>query len=349
MKKIIFQLCLAALATAFFPACMSSTRIQVLQPAAFKVPDHINVIAVIDRSKPSKGWVNVLEGMATGESINADKEGRHRAVQGLIEALTRTPRFTVKSTAVEMFGSRSGGVMLPPLDWRDVEDICRQYNVDAVAAIEFFDSDQNISRSRKEIKEKNKEGKETIRYTFVANRRLNVRLGWRLYDPKKQIIVDEAATTRGVNNEAQGDTENKATANLPSAYRIVEDLGFGSGLDYGARIAPTWITVTRQYYTSAKGVYADKMKQAARYAEGKEWTKAAEIWQPIAENKADKKAGGRAAMNMAVANEVLGKLEYALDWASKSYRDFGNNDARAYMDKLKMRMNDARKVDDQMK
>jgi hypothetical protein len=328
---------------------MSSTQLQVLQPAAFKVPDHINAIAVIDRSKPSSGWINVLEGAVTGESINADREGRRRAVQGLIENLTRTPRFTVKSTGIEMLGSRSGGSMPQPLDWQQIEDICKQYNVDAVAAIEFFDSDENITRSRKEVKEKNKEGKETIRSYFVANRRLNARLGWRLYDPQKQIIVDEAATTRGINNEAQGDTENKAIGNLPSPYKVIEDLGYGSGLDYGARIAPTWITVSRQYYTRAKGASADDMKRAARYADTKDWLKAAAIWQPIAENRADKKAAGRAALNMAVANEVLGKLDYALDWANKSYQDFNNNDAKNYIEQLKVRMNDARKVDYQMK
>jgi hypothetical protein len=89
---------------------------------------------------------NHLEGAVTGESINGDREGRRRAVEGLIESLTRTPRFTVKSTGIELLGSRSGGSMPLPLDWRQIDDICRQYNVDAVAAIESFDSDQNTTR-----------------------------------------------------------------------------------------------------------------------------------------------------------------------------------------------------------
>jgi hypothetical protein len=50
-------------------ACTASVPLRVLQPAMMKIPDHITTIAVVDRSKPAKGWLNVLEGLASGESI----------------------------------------------------------------------------------------------------------------------------------------------------------------------------------------------------------------------------------------------------------------------------------------
>ena len=96
-------------------SCMKNTRLQVLQPAVLTVPDHINTIALVDRSKPSNGWLNVLEGIFTGEAIGQDRRSREEAVHGLTNALTRTPRFQVKNTGIEMTGSKAGNNL--PVRW----------------------------------------------------------------------------------------------------------------------------------------------------------------------------------------------------------------------------------------
>ena len=115
------------LVVSFLSGCSTSqTMLEVLQPSEIVLPDHIQTIAVVDRSKPEKGFANFLEGLISGESIGQDRQGRENAVQGLIAALTRTPRFTVKSTALELTGSRTGAQMMPPLDGKEIQDICRR-------------------------------------------------------------------------------------------------------------------------------------------------------------------------------------------------------------------------------
>ena len=96
MKKITF-LAFALLII----ACKPATQLQVIKPAAINLPDHINVLATIDRSKPSSGFVDVLEGGVTGESIHQDRDGRRRALEVLSTTLTRTPRFEVIHTGLE--------------------------------------------------------------------------------------------------------------------------------------------------------------------------------------------------------------------------------------------------------
>lgn len=92
MKQLILTL-FVALSLA---SCMQSTTLRVLQPAQLTVPEHINTMALVDRSNSSNGWVNVLEGLFTGEAIGQDRKSRLEAVSGLTDALTRTPRFQVK-------------------------------------------------------------------------------------------------------------------------------------------------------------------------------------------------------------------------------------------------------------
>lgn len=344
-----FKLALPAfLALAVMSACTRSTSLTVLQPAQFKVPDHIAKIAVIDRSKPSNGWLNVLEGLFTGEAIGQDRRSREEAVQGLTDALQRTPRFRVISTGVEMTGSKAGGSLPAPLPWSEVERICADYGADAIVAIESFDSDNNTSTRIRQSKKKNKDGTTTTITDYLAEMRTAVRMGWRFYDPKSKIIFDEVVTDDFLENNASGGSERSALSSLPSQISVTRKVAFTVGQEYGMRIAPVYISVKRDYYTKAKG-FSTQMAQANRFAQAGNWDQAAEIWKKVEAIARDNpKAAGRAAYNMAIVAEIKGNLDLALEWAEKAWTQYGNKKARSYIEIIRQRQNDARKVEDQM-
>lgn len=329
-------------------ACTRNTTLQVLQPAQMTLPEHITTVAIVDRSKPSNGWSNFFEGILTGEQIGQDRRSRQTAVEGLTNALTRTPRFQVKSTGIEMTGSKAGARMPPALEWSEVDKICRDYGTNAVVTIESFDSDN--ARSARPVAEtkKDKTGKKYTVTTYQSQQRTGVRIGWRLYDPKSQIILDEYVTDDYLERNASGATERAALSNLPAQLDVTRDVAYNVGLEYGARIAPIYVNVSRAYYNKAKG-YKTQMKQAARYLESRDIEKATATYKRIIDHAGDNhKAAGRAAYNMAVASEISGNLDLALEWALKAWTDYGNKKAKSYINILKARKNDARKVDAQM-
>ncbi len=330
-------------------ACMRNTSLQVLQPAQMTLPEHITTVAVVDRSKPSNGWSNFFEGLLTGEQIGQDRRSRQTAVDGLTNALTRTPRFQVKSTGIEMTGSKSGGRMPPALEWAEVEKICRDYGTNAVVTIESFDSDN--ARSSRPVTEtkKDKTGKKYTVTTYRSQQRTSVRIGWRLYDPKTKIILDEYVTDDYLERTGSGTTDRAALNNLPAQVDVTRDVAYNVGIEYGARIAPIYVNVSRAYYHKAKG-YKGQMKSAARYLQDRDIEKATGLWKRVIALSAttNRKAAGRAAYNMAVAAEISGNLDLALEWANKAYREYGNKKAREYINTIKRRQNDARKVDAQM-
>ncbi|MCC6282865.1 MAG: tetratricopeptide repeat protein [Saprospiraceae bacterium] len=348
MKNLI-KFCLPLfLLASLFSSCMKSTSLTVLQPAQMTLPEHITTVAVVDRSKPSNGWLNVLEGLFTGEAIGQDKRSREEAVRGLTDALTRTPRFSVKNTGIELPGSKAGNNLPAPLEWREVERICAEYGAHAVVTIESFDSDNSSSARRVETKRKGKDGKQYIDVRYQAQQRTGVRIGWRLYDPRTKIIVDEYTTDDYLEKTASGSTERNAINNLPSQVSVTRSVAFSVGHEYGARIAPLYVQVARQYYHKAKG-YKPEMKQAAAYLRSKEYERAAAIWKKIEATAGEnQKAAGRAAYNMAVIAELNGNLDLALDWAKKGWSSYGNKKARNYIQVIEMRQNDVRKVESQM-
>lgn len=333
-----------------FSSCMRSTTMTVLQPAQFKLPAHIAKVAVVDRSKPSNGWLNVLEGAFTGESIGQDRASRQQAVSGLTEILHRTPRFKVIPTGIEMTGSRAGVNLPAPLEWSEIERICADNGADALVAIESFDTDNSASTRRETSKSKDKKGNVTTRTYYNSRMRTSVRTGWRMYDPRTHTILDEFVTDDEASDTGTGDTERAALNNLPSPARVSRRIAFICGQEYGMRIAPVYVNISRQYYPKAKGYKAD-MQTATRYAESHDWDKAAEAWKKIelrASSDGHRKAAGRAAFNMAVVAETQGNLDVALEWARKSWQTYGNKKARGYIQTLLQRQHDAERAADQM-
>ena len=329
-------------------ACTSTTSMQVLQPAELTIPEHIQTIATVDRSKPEKGWITVLEGAISGEGIGQDKEGRRRALNGLTTTLTRTPRFEVRHTGMELTSSKGGGSLAPPLPWAEIEAICQRHDADAVVAIEMYDSDSYSSTSQTTEKRKDKDGNESVVTVFDSELEVSVQVGWRFYDPQNRIIIDEYTTRDDADANGRGDTEERALNDLPSVYSVVRDVSEIAGELYGMRIAPVWVNVNREFYTTAKGDFKAEMERANRYVKANEWEQASAIWRRIVENGYDGKAAGRAALNIAVAHERLDQLEKALEWAKRSYLDFDNKKARHYMTVLEQRINDRRRIDYQM-
>lgn len=329
-------------------ACTTTTKIEVLQPAAFSVPSHIEKIVTVDRSKPSKGFLTFLEGAVTGESLGQDKRGRENALRGVTDALTRTPRFQVKSSSAELTGSKSGDRMIAPLPWSEIEYLAEQYDADAVLAIEKYDTDQSTSTSSRQVKRK-KDGEEYTATVYDSRIEMRVHIGWRLYDKQRQVILDEFEVTEGADDSATGDTEEQALGRLANQRNMAQDISFEAGMLYGMRIAPVWVTVDREFYTTAKGADKASMQRAARYAEANQWEQAADIWRNLINRATESKTAGRASHNMAVAAERAGHLESALDWANKAYLEFGNKSSRTYARDLQWRIEDAKRVEEQMK
>lgn len=348
MKNTNQLVCSGLILILAWSSCTTTTKLDVLQPAAFSVPSHIERIVTIDRSKPSKGFLNFLEGVVTGEGLGQDKRGREYALRGVTDALTRTPRFEVRSSAVELTGSKSGDRMIEPLSWSEIDMIAKQYDVDAVLAIEKYDTDQSSSTRSRQVKRK-KDGQEYTETVYDSKIDMRVHIGWRLYDNDRRVIVDEFEVTEGGNDSASGSSEEEAVRRLTNQSDMARDISFEAGTLYGMRIAPVWVTVDRQFYTKAKGDDKEAMERAGRYAKANQWEEAAEIWRDLINNAREAKTAGKAAHNMAVAAERAGHLESALDWANKAYLEFGNKGSRDYGRDLQWRIEDAKRVEEQMK
>lgn len=336
------------LAIAFSACNRHTTSIRALKPATITVPDHIQAIGTIDRSMPESGFKNILEGVFTGEEIGQDKRGRKAAIAGFSKVLSQTPRFTIREIKAELTGSKDGSVMTKPMSWAEIDQLCKTYQVDAIAALELFDSDQYFSSSTRSESYKDNDGKEQSRTRYYTDRKMEVRTGFRLYDNVNRVVIDEFVTEANKSDSGDGLTETDARNNLRNVFDQVKEVGNTSGGIYAHRIAPLYVSIKRKF---AKKVPTNKdaHQKALDAVKAKDWNKAAEIWNTMATSSSNVETKAAAAYNMAIICEVQGKLDLALEWANKACHSYNYKKAASYIQQLKQRKADSQKLEIQMK
>ncbi len=319
MQKIIFVLLTILIVSASLKA--SEIRFQSRVPAIIDVPQHIQSIAIIDHSVQKEASRNILEEGLTGELFGEDKIASQYAIDGLIEMLQNSGRFKVIRTGKIM--QKSGGVneFPAPLDWLEINNLCNEFDVDAIISLELFDSDYIIPTSM----------------VFVS-------VGFRLYDPREKIIFDQNQFRHDVAWGGQVNSFAGVINRVVEKTKAIREVSYDAGYIYGQRIAPSWYTIVREYYR--KGKRNQDLKAGARMMEVNDWEAAIEFLNgAVASGK--RKAQGRASHNLAVVYEIKGDLPEAKKWAQAAWGKYNNKDSRNYAYILGERMTEQRILESQ--
>ncbi len=341
MKKTIIILILGLL----FLNCTSSINLRVLKPARVTIKQHVQSIAIINRTKPTSIAQTIIEGVFSGETPIQDASASLEAINGMVNSLNRSDRFRVVNTGLIMDGSATGGSFPTPLKWSKVQQICKKHNADAILALEVMDSDFRVHHSTKMVNKKDKDGKVYKKKMFVAKGVATVKVGFRIYDNKKKTIIDQDYYTHKKSWRGEAVNKHKAIANLIRRDAAIKKASYSLGYDYGNMLTPTYVSVKRMMYKKSK--YDSNIAVGTRKAEVNDWDGAAEAWEK-ATRSSDHKTAGKACYNLALAKEVLGDLDGAKVWAQKAYTDYGVDEGKAYVRKIERRIVDEQRLQEQM-
>jgi hypothetical protein len=335
MNQLLRSAALLIAVAALFSSCRTTGNIRIPYPVApaVSLPEHLQSIGVVDRSRPLDDGgkaLNVVEGVLTGEGIREDGNGAKACISGATVQLNMDQLVAAKSLDSIALQGVTGGTMPLPLSWNEVSAICQQQGVDGLLVLEVFDTDQAGSKTgyaANQVVSIVKTGN-AIPVPPPSNSAVFVKMAWRLYDPQSQSILDEIRMSDqfGVNGSPYdlGDFA-KRDAIQQSAY-----IG---GRSYSSRFFPTWMYVNRAYYRRP----GPDLASATRYAQMNDFEAAMEGWS-AATNSHKRKIAGRACYNLAIGYEIRGDIQSALDWAQKAYGNYRCKLARDYARELKRRL-----------
>jgi hypothetical protein len=308
-------------------------NLTLVRPSVLVLPDYINNIAVIDRTKQEETPGNKIEQTLTGEIFHQDEQAVVQVTEGFAEACSGMNRFTPVRTAERYISNGTKSTFPSPMDWNAVKEICDRHNTNALLAIEIFDSDFVLTNLPVKIDTKDNAGKILSRLEYRATGVAVINFGVRLYDAVNQTIMDEYQTTRRLNFEAQGGTLQAALNQILDKVEAIKRASFDAGFMYGQRISPTYYRVTRYFFNRPKKA----LGVGVRYSEVADWKHAIDSWTVVVKG-GKRKHAGRAAYNIAVAWEVLGDLEKAKEWAARSHTEFSEKKADEYYKMLNNRI-----------
>jgi len=337
-------LAVSLLATAAGTGCGPSIRLPVLQPALIGIPAEIQTVAVIDRSKPKNAGQSVLgalEGALTGESLQADNEGRAQAINGALMVMQNSPRFEVITPTVTKKEVASD-IFDKPWTHQGVKRLCKKHGCDGVIALEAFDTD-SFTESGAYNTDDSKYNAESS--THWASRRTRIMSSWRFYDASADRHLDQLRDHESTQTWRQESTSIQGAMNsLPVQTETIRRVGYKSGEGYARRISPSWVTVTRSYF----GGGSPEMKQAKNHVKAGDWEGARPLWREVVNGTDDMKLKGKAQFNLAVAAEVAGELNKAHKLAKKAAVNLANGKARNYAATLAARKRAQEKLEEQL-
>jgi hypothetical protein len=319
-------LALLSLVVLVFPGCSKYGYVNLDFPLDPQVilPAEIKTIAVVNRSltKESDKTNNILESIATGEIAGSDRLASDECLKSVFDKLNGNGGFTIViPQKTRLYGT--GTNQTPELlNWKLVKSICDDNHADALLVLETFDSNSDLLASAVtqqvgEILQGN--GPKPVVPREV---RITVHAFWRLYDPSTKKIIDQYKSTGLMTFNACGNT---IAVPPPEA---LPNTAYAAGQEYSSRLLPGFYTVKRDMFKKGKGKAKEQFRAAFRRAETANWEGAINGFKAI--EKSGGINAGRAALNIAVSYEVLGKTDQALEWAKKSYEDYGNSLGRDY-------------------
>lgn len=305
------------------------------EPAPVSLRKEITRVGIINRSLPSEGneQIDKLDRILSAEGMQLDEKGAEAAVSALSDALWRSNKFEeIKILESDPDTRKGSGIFPATLPWETVDRLCRENGVDLIFSLAYYDTDTQVSFKMGSGQLPNEIGLKVSVPMHEATLNTQISNGWRTYDPKTRTIVDEFEYGDQFVSVGKGVNPLKAVEAVSRRNESVLQYSEDMGNAYGLRLYPINHRVTRDYFVRG----TDNFVMAKRRAQTGDWDGAAQLWEREVDHPKSKIAG-RACYNMAIINEINGNLDAAMEWASRSYTDYGNKDALRYLDVLKYR------------
>lgn len=319
-------------------SCVSTGKIsvQVSVPAKRSIPSEIQSIVLMNRSMTSDFSdynQDSLEVMFIKKKLHMDKTfldsiASDTTLKVMANLMYESGRFDVVVPVrrnIPNFNA-SYGDSSPSLTLNQVKQICSEFKVDALLSLENFS--EKIKTSYKvgygnEMNSINlKEFEAYVQVAFHSN--------WKLYQPKEKLLIAKFQINDTIFWSRNGLSLQETYEQLPTLKEALINGAVENAKNFAAYIAPVWKPEERRYFVTNQS----EIDMAISYLQKNDWKEAEKIWMKYAKTSS-KGLKSMIEFNLALASEMNGNMEGALEWIQKSYQTKYSKAAEDYMRLLK--------------
>lgn len=267
--------------------------------SAVQIPDTINNIGILNRTRAN----SVLQ---TGGITN--KPGVDELLSSFRNELSKRNYFKV-STLNKVDKSDQTDNFPPALIKEELEQFYTgQILVASLEVYQVQELNEYINDRKMQL---DPEGNEYYIDIVKANKTLQSKSGWRLYNVVDGSVIDEFIIQHDHSYSVEGIDRANATAKMEERVaQAYKDLGTVLGFMYAERMSPVSSYVTRKFYAKSKS--CPELKQAADFIKMNDWVTAKNVWLDGLQMSTNPKDIAKLHYNLGVFYEKEGDLDKAI-------------------------------------
>lgn len=324
--------CLIGLA---FMSCRSyytTLTIENSFPAKDELPSDIQSVALMNRSMDN----HFLRHNEDSLQVYFYRNGYQLSTMVLDSAAADT---TLRALASLMFESGRYDVVIPvkrniprdisyafvpdTLNSSLVKELCQQYNTDALMVLEKFSTKVMTDNTSEKFSDRFA----GTTFSYYATLDLKYSAFFRIYKPGSNPIEIQLNDT--IYWESADYDQIRMFNKLPSIKQALINAGIKIALDVDSKISPSWISDKRGYF-----LFDPKNDRGQQLMSENKPGEASIYWLEKTQS-ANKKIRARAEYNMALASELDGNIDKAIEWGLKSFYSYYQYQTEIYLKKLK--------------
>ena len=325
-----------ALIVPLFLFSCSSTKItvEILRPPDTELSAPVASVALINRV-----------GISTAETIqyfNGRVVSQFNGVTDLLvnesfQEMKRTlnsNQFINASDTILKFIPRNGDFNSAVLPKEYAIRACRILEVDALVMAEGYTADLDVDNDAvMSTPVERTYGTFQVPY-FQGEQSVYMKMMYRVYlcTDESGSMISETDVSTQVSYSTSGNTPFELNSRMVGMNSILVDASRKIGKDYAKQLAPHWMKTTRKIYHTGN----DQLERAFQLVKAGKWEDAANEWYLLATTN-NKKLASRASYNLILANEILGDLPLAIEWANLCLEKYHMSEVKAYLQDLEYR------------
>lgn len=247
------------------------------------------------------------------DTLLFDSKSADTLLIALGDMLFESGRFDIVIPQERQIDQTRGQSYPVALDWGKADSLVTAFNTDAVLSLDHFRTRLITDYEKETLYD---QMTNTFYSGFYAHMKVGYEALFRLYYPaEKELLKNILITDTLIWEDADTDIRILFRRFTPAKDALAE-AGIHAALRLSEKIAPLWQRVSRGYFSKGHPL----LEEAHLKILDGDWNSAAEMWTELTGSGFSKGIRSKAEFNLALANELFGDLDQAIEWGVKSYR-----------------------------
>lgn len=335
-----------ALIVPLFLFSCSSTKItvEVLRPPETELSAPVESVALINRVNIANAETNQYNNGVVVLQFNGVTDLLLNEAFLSMKKTFHNDQFILATDTVLNFIPRNADFNGSVLPKEVAIRACRVLEVDALVMAEGYTADLDVDNDMVMTTPIQRTyGTFQVPY-FQGEQSVYMKMMYRVYlcTDESGSMVSETDVSTQVSYSTSASTPYEMNSKMAGMNSILVDAAREIGRDYGNQLAPHWVKTTRKIYHTGN----DQMDLAFQFTKAGKWEEASNQWYLLATSN-NKKTASKASYNLILANEILGDIALAIEWAELCVDKFHMNEAKTYLTNLRYRQDELNRIQKQ--